>query len=188
MAGAAARSNAGGDRDHASLRAVPGQAVEIGGGGGFERREIILFLGGDVAQSIQDEQCQFGVCFDGQMRIEMIQVHIFGAYARLNNGDKAPGASSGMGCDKLPEHFVGGEAANPDRLVARGLAADDLDRAARAAEFFGQQINQSLIGGGIHRRRGHFDFQLPSQRAADFIFRRARLEFYRQMDSVGPGL
>lgn len=62
---------------------------------------------------------------------------------------------------KLTEHFVGAEAANPDRLVARGFAADNLDRAARATKFFGQQINQSLIGGGIHRRRGHFDFQLP---------------------------
>jgi len=90
--------------------------------------------------------------------------------------------------EELPEHFAGAEAANPDRLVARGFAADDLDCAARATEFFGQQINQGLIGGGIHRRRGHFDFQLASQRTANFIFRRARLEFYRQVDSVGPGL
>ena len=81
MAGAAARSDAGGDRNHASLRAVPGQAVEVGGGGGFERGEIILFLGGDVAQSIEHEQCQFGICFDSQMRIKMIQVHI--VYGRM---------------------------------------------------------------------------------------------------------
>ena len=37
--------------------------------------------------------------------------------------------------EQLQEHFAGAEAANPDRLVAQGFAADDLDCAARGWSF-----------------------------------------------------
>lgn len=91
--------------------------------------------------------------------------------------------SSGPSQNSL-EHFRSVEAANQNCLMTRGVPANDLHRTAGAVEFIGQQIDQSLIGGGIDWRRGHFDFQLMAERFADFIFGGARLNFDGEANAV----
>ena len=72
----AAGSDSRRHRYHAPLRSLFGETVEIGGVGGFQRRQEALLLGGDVAQAIQDDQCQLGVRFNRQFRIKLIKAHI----------------------------------------------------------------------------------------------------------------
>ena len=62
----AAGGDAGSDGDHAALRAEFGQGVKIGGRGRLQRREKTLFFGRQIAQTVQDYEGQFGVCFDCQ--------------------------------------------------------------------------------------------------------------------------
>ena len=60
MAGTAAGSDAGGDGQHAALRGVLGEGVEVGRDGGFERRHKALLAGGDVAEAVEDEEDKLG--------------------------------------------------------------------------------------------------------------------------------
>ncbi len=64
-----------------------------------------------------------------------------------------------------------------DRLVARRVAANELDLALGTIQNVRQQLNQRLIRGGVHGRRGDGNSQFISQRLADFVAGRARLKF-----------
>jgi len=82
-------------------------------------------------------------------------------------------------------HIVWFEALQEDHLVARGVAADQLDCAAGAAELFGQEADQSFIGGRVHRRGSDSDFQFTADGFGDFILAGSRLDFDVQEDAVG---
>ncbi len=56
MAGPAAGRDAGRDGNHAALRGILRELVEVRRVRGFERREIILFLRGDVAEAVEDDE------------------------------------------------------------------------------------------------------------------------------------
>ena len=47
-------------------------------------------------------------------------------------------------------------------------------------QLIGEQFDQCLIRGGIHRRSGYLDPQFISQGIANFIRGGARLEFHRE--------
>ena len=48
-----------------------------------------------------------------------------------------------------------------------------------------QEPDQRLVGRGLNGRRGDFDAEFVAQRVADFVGGSARLELYRQENSVG---
>ena len=75
MAGSAAGRDAGGGRNHAALGGVLGNLVQIRGNGGFKGGEVILFFGGDVAQTVENDQSHFGFNFKSQLGIKFIQIH-----------------------------------------------------------------------------------------------------------------
>jgi hypothetical protein len=57
------------------------------------------------------------------------------------------------------------------------VAAHKLDAISGAIEYFGEQLNESLVGGRIDRWRCNFHPQLIAQRFADLIGSRPGLEF-----------
>ena len=66
VAGTAARRDAGRHGDHAALRGVLSNGVEVGRGGRFERRGGIRPTGGKIAEAIEHQQHEFGVGFECQ--------------------------------------------------------------------------------------------------------------------------
>ncbi len=86
----------------------------------------------------------------------------------------------------MQERFRG-EAVEFDDFVARFVAADEFDAIPGAIEFFGEQLEQGLVGGGIDGRGGDFDFQFRAGRADDLIGRGARLEFDGEQSAVRLG-
>jgi len=54
-----------------------------------------------------------------------------------------------------------------NQLVLRGLAASQFQLSAPAFETLGQKLDQRLVGGPVHRRRGHPDLQLGAVEAGD---------------------
>ena len=75
MAGTAARGDAGRHRQHAALRAVLGERVQVRGDGGFQRRQVTLFARGDVAQAVQHQQDDFGFGLEGEFGVERVEIH-----------------------------------------------------------------------------------------------------------------
>ena len=51
------------------------ERVEVRRAGGFERREVTLFTGGDVAQAVEHDERELGVGFQCQFGIECVQIH-----------------------------------------------------------------------------------------------------------------
>jgi len=72
VAGAAAGGDAGRGGNHAALRRVLGDFVEVRRRGGLERRQVILFLGSDVAQAVEDDQRELGIGFECQFGIKRV--------------------------------------------------------------------------------------------------------------------
>ena len=72
----AAGRDAGRDGNHAALRGILRERVEIRRGGGFERREIILFAGGDVAEAVEHDQHELGFGLERQFGIKSVQIHV----------------------------------------------------------------------------------------------------------------
>ena len=66
VARAAARRDTGKHGDHPALGGIFGQAVEVWGNGGFERREIALAADGDIADAVENDQGQFGIGLEGE--------------------------------------------------------------------------------------------------------------------------
>jgi len=77
------------------------------------------------------------------------------------------------------------ETVEENTFMPRGVAAQQLNFATRTAEFFREKFHERLIGGGIHGRRGDFDFQFVAERGADLIFGSARLELHGQQSAAG---
>ena len=75
MAGAAAGGDAGRGGNHAALRGILRELVEVRRRGGFERREVILFLRRDVAETVEDDQRELGFGLQCQFRIKCVQIH-----------------------------------------------------------------------------------------------------------------
>jgi hypothetical protein len=69
-------------------------------------------------------------------------------------------------------------------LMSRGVAADELDGALGAAEGFGQQEQQGLVGGGIDWRGGDPDLEFVADGLSDFIAGGARLEFDGELHPI----
>jgi hypothetical protein len=72
VAGPAAGRDAGSGGNHAALRGVLGNLVEVRRRGGLEWRQVILFLRGDVAQAVEHDECELGVGFKCQFGIKRI--------------------------------------------------------------------------------------------------------------------
>lgn len=81
-------------------------------------------------------------------------------------------------------YFVGQQTTDGDHLVPRRFAADKLNGVAWTSQHVCKEANERFIGGGVHRRRGDFDFQFVSNYFANFVFRRARLSFHVQVNQV----
>jgi len=64
-----------------------------------------------------------------------------------------------------------------DDFVAGGVAAHQLDVVARTIQPRREQANEGFVGGRVHRGSGDFDAQFVAQGFADFVRRRARLQF-----------
>ncbi len=73
----AAGRDAGGDGNHAALRRILRDLVEVRRCRGFKRRQVILFTRRDVAEAVKHDehefglgfQCQFGYCASKFMRL-----------------------------------------------------------------------------------------------------------------------
>lgn len=76
-----------------------------------------------------------------------------------------------------------------DDFVPRFVAAHQFDGTARAIQPFGEQPDQRVVRGGLHRRGGDPDAQFVAGSVSgnDFIGGRARLQLHRQEHSVGLG-
>ena len=64
------------------------------------------------------------------------------------------------------------------------MATEQLHFASGAAQFFSEKFNECLIGGGVHGRRGDFDFQFIAERFADCVFGSARLELHGKQSAA----
>ncbi len=71
----AAGRDAGRDGKDPALGRVLAERVQVGSAGRFERRKIALVARGQVAQSIQDHQRQFGLGLERQFGVEAVEVH-----------------------------------------------------------------------------------------------------------------
>ena len=60
------------------------------------------------------------------------------------------------------------------------MAAHQFHAVAGTIQKLGEQPEQGLVGGGVHRRRGDFDAQFVAQRLADLIGGGARLQLHGQ--------
>ena len=79
MTGTAAGGDARCDRNHATLRAAFGhETVEVGCVGGLEGRYFAMAGGGDVAETVENDQGQFGAGLDGEFCIQFVE----GAHGR----------------------------------------------------------------------------------------------------------
>src|SRR5260370_40222570 len=76
MAGATAGCDAGRDREHTSLGCVLAESVEVGCGCGLRGSHIALLTSGKVAKAIQHQEDEVRVGFEGQFRIQSVQVHV----------------------------------------------------------------------------------------------------------------
>ena len=75
MTRTAAGRDAGRGGNHAALRGILAQPVEVWRGGGFQRGEKILFPRGNVTEAVEHDQREFGVGFQRQFGIKRIQIH-----------------------------------------------------------------------------------------------------------------
>ena len=75
MAGTAAGRDAVSGRDQASHGRVLGQSVEVGRIGRLERGLVIRGSRGDIAEAIHHEQGHLGPVFQGQVRVNRIDIH-----------------------------------------------------------------------------------------------------------------
>ena len=75
VAGAAARRDAGRDRCQAAHGSMFGQRIEIGSFRDFERCAEAGGLGGDIADAVINDQCEFGLVWNGEVRINFVEVH-----------------------------------------------------------------------------------------------------------------
>ena len=66
---AAAGRDAGRDGNHAALRGILGERVEIRRRRGFERRQKILLRRGDVAEAVEDDERELGFGFEREFGI-----------------------------------------------------------------------------------------------------------------------
>src|SRR5207244_8355587 len=71
-------------------------------------------------------------------------------------------------------NFLDRNSGNEERLVARPIAADDLNGLSGHIERLGQERDHGSVCGGINRRRGHADEQTAVARAIDGRTRRSR--------------
>ena len=92
----------------------------------------------------------------------------------------------GSGAEFLEGGF-GGDAAEFEEFVPGLVTANDLDAVAGAIEFVGEELDQRLVGGGIHGRGGDFDFQFVAGRPDDLIGGGAGLEFDGEEGAVWMG-
>ena len=69
--------------------------------------------------------------------------------------------------------------------MAGSRAAEEFELVASAAEDFGEQFQDSFVGGGIDGWRGHFDLQLVANWTRDLVARGARLNFQGNANAVG---
>jgi len=79
---------------------------------------------------------------------------------------------------QLPPRFLRSEPMQFDQFMPRCPTANQFDPVASAIQNAGEQTDERLVGGRIHRGGGDSDAQLAAQGFADFIGRRARLEFH----------
>ncbi len=70
MARAAAGRDAGRDGNHAALRGIFRDRVEVRRVRGFQRREIMLFLGRDVAKTVKHDEDVLCFGFKCQLRVK----------------------------------------------------------------------------------------------------------------------
>ena len=70
-------------------------------------------------------------------------------------------------------------------LVPGSVAANQLHPVAGAPQFFREKFRQRFVRGGVHGRRGDFDFQLPAERRADLVRGGAGLKFDGQPHTFG---
>jgi hypothetical protein len=75
MARPAAGRDAGRDGNHAALRGIFRDLVEVGRRRGFERREIILLLRRDVAEAVEHDEHELGFGLESQFGIKRVQIH-----------------------------------------------------------------------------------------------------------------
>ena len=94
----------------------------------------------------------------------------------------APGSRA-----KFFQHAHNRDSVDFQYLVSRGAAADQFQFAARAIERVGQQTEQRLVCGGVHRWRGDADAEFRALRSADLVLRGAGLQFDGERDAVGLG-
>ena len=75
MPGSAAGCDAGRSGNHAALRGILAELVEVRRGGGLQRGQVQLLFRGDVAEAVEHHQHQLGLGFQGQFGIKRVQIH-----------------------------------------------------------------------------------------------------------------
>jgi hypothetical protein len=81
-------------------------------------------------------------------------------------------------------HFLHRETVELENFVTRLVATNDFNAIAGAVKPVGEQFHQGFVRGSIYRGRGDFDLQFIALRFADFIRRRARLEFDGKQNAI----
>src|SRR5688572_5622727 len=82
----------------------------------------------------------------------------------------------------------GGQTGDEDLFMAGGLAANDPDRVAWAGKGLGQELDHSVVCGGIDGRGGNFDLKLVALDLADGVFGGAGLDFEGEVNPFGHSL
>jgi hypothetical protein len=65
------------------------------------------------------------------------------------------------------------------------MAAHQFDAVTGAVKVLSNELDEGLVGGGVHRRGSDFDAEFVAERLADFIGRGAGLQLNGQKDSIG---
>lgn len=89
--------------------------------------------------------------------------------------------------DEVLEDGLRGEAGDANKLVARGMTADDLYLCASTVQPIGQEANQGGVGRVIHGWGRQFDAEFGAERAGDGIGGCTRLYFEGQQDGGALG-
>ena len=84
-------------------------------------------------------------------------------------------------------HLLGGEAGHLDDLVPAAVASHQVQRRRGHPEALGEEGDQGLIGGTVHRRRGEPDPDGLSMQADDGVAGGSRLDAQRETGAEPGG-
>ena len=74
---------------------------------------------------------------------------------------------------------------NENNFVSGFVTSNELNRAARASQSLSEQTKERFVRRGVHGRRCDLDLEFGTRGSDNLIMSRARLELYREINTIG---